>query len=98
MPKTPVLIRCGGCDERWTALNACHCCACHQTFGTAGLFDLHRSQFGERGACLDPASLTTATGAPGMRLLAGLWRGPALDEETKLKRFGAVTGLEKQAA
>nr|WP_243407568.1 hypothetical protein [Frankia canadensis] len=39
----PMLISCGGCDVRWTALTAAHCRACHATFaGTTSGFDAHR--------------------------------------------------------
>ncbi|MCK9878200.1 MULTISPECIES: hypothetical protein [Frankia] len=39
----PILLACGGCDARWTALTAAHCPTCHTTFASATSgFDAHR--------------------------------------------------------
>jgi hypothetical protein len=46
-------IGCGGCDNRWTGLRACHCGACHLTFTGIRGFDIHRR--GSR--CNDPATV-----------------------------------------
>ncbi|WP_462188441.1 MULTISPECIES: FDXHR family putative zinc-binding protein [unclassified Frankia] len=47
----PILLSCGGCDVRWTALTAAHCPSCHETFaGTTTGFDAHRV----KGTCLSP--------------------------------------------
>lgn len=90
--REPTWITCGGCAARWTALGACHCSACHQTFSGVALFDRHRSVAGgEHGSCLPPGRLIHAT--TGERLMFerdGMWRGPEMDEATKLKRFGRV--------
>lgn len=85
------LISCSGCSTVWTAAGAAHCSGpgCHRTFSSVGLFDKHRSQYGEHGRCLDPETITHArTGERLMFFRAGMWRGPAMDEETKAKRFG----------
>lgn len=67
----PNQITCSGCDAEWTAMSACHCSGCK-----------HRSAYGERGRCLDPAEL------PGLEFRLGMWRGPEMTEEQKAKRFG----------
>jgi hypothetical protein len=38
---------CGGCEQRWTGVNVCHCAACHRTFTGVSGFDTHR----RGGAC-----------------------------------------------
>lgn len=58
---------------------------CHRTFAGIGLFDRHRDQHGERGKCVDPATLTKGTP---IVFRDGMWRGPEMDEATKAKRFG----------
>lgn len=35
--------RCGGCENTWTALGACHCSVCHRTFVGLSAFDAHRA-------------------------------------------------------
>lgn len=84
---------CGGCDARWDARTAvCHCGACHRSFSGVEWFDRHRSAAGEHGSCLDPAAVRVKTGAlagePRMFFRDGMWRGPEMDEATKLARFG----------
>lgn len=37
----PVVVSCGGCDGRWSDLDAAHCRACHQIWPTAVAFDDH---------------------------------------------------------
>jgi len=85
-------ITCGGCTATWTALGTAHCGACHRSFSTVGLFDAHRSQYGERGRCLDPATLTVRrgphAGQPIMVLRDGIWSRPEMTEAEKLARFG----------
>jgi hypothetical protein len=80
-------ITCGGCTATWTAPGAAHCSGCHRSFSGVGLFDAHRSQYGERGACLDPATLTVKhghrAGEPLMYYRAGMWRGPESTDEQK---------------
>jgi len=49
----PNWIGCGGCDNQWTGLRACHCGACHVTFTGVRGFDIHRR--GSR--CHDPATV-----------------------------------------
>jgi hypothetical protein len=84
---------CPACRTTWTGTAACHCASCHHTFAGVGLFDAHRSQYGERGACLDPATITIKsgprTGEPVMHFRDGMWRGPEMTEAEKLARFGA---------
>lgn len=75
---------CGGCDTTWTGHRTAHCATCHRTFTGIGPFDLHRSATGEHGACLDPATLTTADGQP--RLIQhenGHWGGPGLTDQQR---------------
>lgn len=69
---------CGGCDATWTASRAAHCGACHRTFSGVDLFDRHRDQRGEHGACLDPATLTDTHGQPVMFFRDNMWRGPEM--------------------
>lgn len=87
------MITCGGCEATWTALGTCHCGACHHTFSGVDLFDKHRSQYGEHGACLNPADLTIRkgprTGEPVMHLRDGIWSGPEMTDEQKAARFGS---------
>jgi len=86
---------CGGCDTTWTGTSPCHCGGsggCHRTFGSARYFDAHRVQYGDRGSCADPATVTIQTGThagePFMVLRDGMWRGPEMTDEQKLARFG----------
>ena len=81
-------IRCGSCSNTWTAVGACHCSACHETFAGVRLFDTHRSAGGERGRCADPGSITTEDGQRVMFFRDGMWRGPEMTDEQKLARFG----------
>lgn len=67
---------CGGCDKTWTGTNMAHCGACHHTFSSVALFDLHRQ--GMR--CTEPATLRfekgVKAGEPRMRLNDhGVWVG-----------------------
>lgn len=79
-------ITCSGCDHAWSGTGAAHCASCHHTFATAGLFDLHRSQYGERGACLEPEQVLKS-GVRALFLRDGMWRGPELTDEQRV-RFG----------
>lgn len=76
---------CGGCDATWTGTSICHCANCHRTFSGLGHFDAHRSQYGERGSCIDPATLTAQggkrIGEPLMFFREGMWRGPETDAD-----------------
>lgn len=49
------LIRHGACGRGWTGSSRGHCSGCHETF-TAGAFDKHQRQGGERTVCLSPAA------------------------------------------
>lgn len=82
-PRTTPRITCNGCENNWTALNAAHCSACHQTFSGALLFDRHRSAQGERGRCLNPATITKVeTKERVMYWRNGMWRGPEVETST----------------
>lgn len=70
---------CGGCDNTWTGQTFCHCKGCHRTFSGLGVFDEHRKG-GDR--CLDP---TTITKTPGHQDARGIWRGPEISDEAKIK-------------
>ncbi len=59
----PILLGCGRCDARWTAMTAAHCPSCHETFAGASTgFDAHRVG----GRCTPPAQA-------GLRLDGGYW-------------------------
>lgn len=49
---------CSRCTKTWTGNNICHCAACCETFSVIAHFDSHRV----RGACVDPATITTNIG------------------------------------
>lgn len=83
----PSQITCGGCDASWTALGAAHCAACHTLYATPGLFDLHRSQHGEHGACLDPATVKNK-GVPLLFFRDGMWRGPEMTPKETARMLG----------
>lgn len=83
-------INCGHCDATWSGARTCHCGGCHESFAGLALFDQHRSQYGERGACLDPASLTSGTGERLLFHRDGMWRGPEMTDEQKAARFGSA--------
>jgi hypothetical protein len=74
------------CGQKWTALGAAHCSACCNTFSGVGLFDKHRYVFGEHGACLDPAEMMYQ-GQRAAYFRDGMWRGPLMDEEDRLRIF-----------
>jgi hypothetical protein len=43
------------CKAKWSGVNSiAHCGACHETFSSVLLFDLHRSAVGEHGSCRWP--------------------------------------------
>jgi hypothetical protein len=79
----PTTNTCGHCPATWTGTRPCHCAACHRTFAGIRLFDAHRSQYGERGSCLNPAELTTKTGEPIAYLRDGIWSGPEMEDEAR---------------
>ncbi len=85
-PRASNEVSCSTCQQAWTGLAVAHCGACHETFSGVGLFDRHRDQHGDRGKCLDPATITK--GSP-IVWRDGMWRGPEMDEATKAKRFGS---------
>lgn len=82
------VITCGGCDATWTARGAAHCGSCHQLFASVTLFDLHRSQDGEHGTCLDPEALVGRDGERRLFSRAGMWRGPELSPEDRERLWG----------
>lgn len=87
---TAQLITCNGCEHTWTAITAAHCSGCHTApFSGVGLFDLHRSQYGERGHCIDPAEVRNRAGYRVMAFRDGMWRGPEASDEDK-SRLGRV--------
>lgn len=87
--RTAALITCSGCTHTWTAGGAAHCAACHRTYSTPRLFDLHRAaRGGEHGSCLDPEQILNGSGERVMFFRNDMWRGPELTEEQKQARFG----------
>lgn len=75
MPQIRVVERltCSGCDNTWTGVTRAHCPACHRTYNSAGLFTAHRRDVRGVGTCHAPAA--------DMRLIDGIWRGPAVEHE-----------------
>lgn len=62
----PILLGCGQCDARWTALSAAHCAGCHRTFASVDAgFDTHRVA----GRCVAPETV-------GLRVEGGYWLAP----------------------
>ena len=62
------------CCHTTTSGRRPHCVACCATFTTERAADIHR----RNGTCLDPATITTKTGAPKLVQRAdGLWGQPA---------------------
>lgn len=78
------MITCG-CGASWTGVSRCHCSGCHRTFSGSVLFDRHRSQYGERGKCLD------LDGFPDIELRDGIWSYPKMTEAEKSARFGETS-------
>jgi len=71
---------CGGCDNRWSGFNRCHCSACHRTFGGVGLFDAHHRERRGKGECIPPEQITTTNKAGAVSRVmfltdAGIWQG-----------------------
>jgi hypothetical protein len=46
-------ISCSGCDTTWAGSDRAHCGACHETWDSVELYDMHRPH----GVCLPPRSL-----------------------------------------
>lgn len=84
------LVTCATCPDTWTAGGAAHCSRCHRLFSTPSMFDKHRSQYGERGACLDPETVVDNKGERVLFLRDGMWRGPEMTAAQKAARFGNV--------
>src|SRR5687768_13164098 len=76
-------VTCSGCPARWTARNAAHCGACHELFASIALFDAHRSQDGDRGACIPPAEVQGRHGERRLFFRDGMWRGPEMPDEAR---------------
>lgn len=81
-------ITCGGCDSTWTAAGACHCSGCHTTFSGLTLFDQHRTGYGERGQCHNPADMLDRNNDPVCEHRNGMWRYPEMTDAQKAARFG----------
>ena len=81
-PNRGIAFSCSGCESRWTGTSRAHCAApgCHRTFSTPNLFDLHRSARGDRGTCLDPATVRNRHGERLLFFRDGLWRGPEMTD------------------
>jgi hypothetical protein len=85
----PEMITCAKCQTKWSGAAVAHCSGCHASFAGVSLFDKHRTVRGEHGTCLDPETVRNGrTGQRVMFLRDGVWRGPEMTEEQKLKRFG----------
>jgi hypothetical protein len=78
---------CSGCEAAWTGLSVAHCAAsgCHELFASVSLFDMHRSQDGDHGACIPPGEVQGRNGEQRLLFRDGMWRGPELTEEQRAK-------------
>lgn len=76
---------CSRCPATWGGRRMAHCGACHCTFASVALFDLHRVSEGEHGRCLHPAYVEDRDGKPRMRLLGSVWHGPEMPAEVLAK-------------
>jgi hypothetical protein len=93
---------CSECSAVWTGARTAHCCACHGTFVTVGLFDAHRSIAGPHGSCRDPATLTYRAGRrAGERVMCwrdGLWWAAQMTDEEKSQRLANCATSPEAAA
>lgn len=87
------LVTCSGCDAAWTARNAAHCGSCHSLFASVPLFDMHRAQDGDHGACIPPGEVQGRSGEQRLFFRDGMWRGPELSDEDRA-RLAKVWGGE----
>jgi hypothetical protein len=78
-----VPFTCSRCPATWTAQNAAHCGGCCETFAAVSLFDMHRSQDGDHGACIPPAEVQGRNGEQRLFFRAGMWRGPEMSPEKR---------------
>lgn len=74
---------CGGCAVEWSGLAVAHCGACHRTFASVRLFDIHRSPVGKHGSCRNPERVTDRDGKRVLFWRDGLWRGRPMTEGEK---------------
>ena len=74
--KSPLPIKCNGCNNRWSGVTACHCAGCHRTFTSLAAFDIHRIG----GQCNDPTTQLDRSGDPRLvpvdKLYWSGWRLP----------------------
>ena len=63
----PTVVSCGGCENRWTDLDAAHCRACHQNWDAVRDFDDHLPECpaGPEIAPRRPKRLANAAGKDG---------------------------------
>jgi len=78
-----------GCGARWhqAGNRTSHCAACHLTFSSTSVFDLHQ----RGGTCADPASLLDKSGQPRLKTFTDsegctIWRSAAEIPEGTFKR------------
>lgn len=64
------------CTCKVIGQSACHCAACHETFGSISAFDWHQKMFPPYGpVCLDPESIHRRDGSQVLfRDARGYWR------------------------
>ena len=77
---------CPRCAARWSALGVARCSACHRVFSTAAAFDRHRTARGDRGGCIEPATIRAARGEPVMVDRDGMWRAPEMPAAVRQAR------------
>lgn len=69
-----------GCGKSWGGLRSSHCTSCHQSFSGDSMGDAHK-RMGQ--PCMTVDEMTEK----GWRLDGDVWRGPAMTDEAKAKRF-----------
>jgi hypothetical protein len=84
-------VTCGGCGASWSALSAAHCGSCHRLFASVSLFDMHRSQDGDHGACIPPGEVQGRNGEQRLFFRDGMWRGPELSDEQRNRLRGLAS-------
>lgn len=78
-------IQHASCGATWTGLSRAHCSGCGNTFSGTWYFDRHRTNKGEHGTCLDPATVTDTNGNRVLYHRNGYWGGPEMTDEQKTR-------------
>ncbi|MQB01953.1 MAG: hypothetical protein GEU78_17080 [Actinobacteria bacterium] len=75
--RDPTVCRCG---RQWTALDECHCAACHRHFSSISAFDVHQRARTDKDlrvkvTCRDPSTVRKKDGSPRLEEVTTEW-GP----------------------